>query len=456
MSVDVADAASRTGLPFAALLLSKSAILMVAKISAAGVGFITYWLLAQVLTPDAFGTVLTLLSFAAVAGTVATLGYPSMMARFDKRYETRGDRNARAVFAQTAYRHALVCGVFVMGIIIITAPFLAPGWAPVVTIVAGITPAITLLRVNGALAIANRRPLLGYLPDMVGRPLIFMIGLLLIMVGQHILPATITLDTVAWAALAAAWTVCAIQAVAIKPLRDHIRSGDRASIPPHHARRLRKIWLTAALPLVPSMLMVALFPDLVLLASATALSSSDLAILGICLKIAFLVGFVIQATIQIALPDLARSITDRDTYSLWTQLRSLVVLNATGIIVATLIAAVFSSEILGLFGQHYTAGASLLVMLCALQLVRLPAALAIQVLILRGRSRKMLLTMAATLATLVAAIPMLADVAGLQGIALAICIGFLVMSMLSIRFAMHKSVTNLADRSARVRPEPAP
>lgn len=435
MSVDVAESSDRrAGTFFLTRLLSRSAVLMTAKIVAATLGFLTYWLLAQALAPEAFGAFLTALSLAAVAGSIATFGYPSMTARFDKRYETLKLRTARALLVRTARRHALMASVVVTGLAIITALAISLDEAPVLIIMAGIIPAIALLRINGALAIANGKPFLGYLPDMLGRPFVFIAVLLVIVAGHDFLPSAVPAQTVAWISLIAAWIVCGFQTVAIAPLRKDIRRAASDTLPAHHVRRLRKIWLTSALPLVPSMLIVALFPDLVLIAAATALSAGDLAVLGVCLKIAFLIGFIVQVTVQIALPEMARCVTKRDMGSLWTQVRYLAFFNTCCIVAATAVMTAFSDTILGLFGSHYVAGASLIVWLCVLQLVRLPASIAIQILILAGRARDILVIMAATLAMLIFASVVLGQIAGLTGIVTAIGASFLVMSALSVCF----------------------
>ena len=448
MTADIAQPQSARGTAFAARLLSASAILMAAKLAAAALALGTYWLMAQALPPAAVGMVLTGLSLATIAGTIATLGYPSITTRFHVRYETQRATTARVAFARDTRRHALAASLAATALIVIMVPVLTPSWAPMLTIMAGMIPAIAMLRLNGALAIASSRPLLGYLPDLLGRPLIFAVLLLVTVIGFAGVSAHVPADRVAWLALCAVWTVCVFQAVAIAPLRRDVQTSASGPVALRHARRLRKIWLAAALPLVPSTLIVALMPDLVLLASSTALTAADLAILGVCLKIAFLVGFVIQVTIQIALPDLAQAINNRDLRTLWARSGALILLNSAGVIIATLMAVIFGADILALFGPHYAAGTSLLVWLCALQVLRLPAALAIQILILAGQTRSVFLIMALTLVTLFAAVTSLGLIASLSGTAVAIGVVFAVMSLMSLGL-VRPALMDLAARPAR-------
>ncbi len=427
MSADVAPAVSRPELSFATRLFSASAILMGAKACAAGLALLTYWLLTQTLEPSAFGIFLTALSLVVVAGSVATLGYPSVTARFNERYKARSNPQVRAAFLKTARRDALAVALAATILMIAVAWIFVPAWGPLVTVMAWMVPLIALLRINGALAIAERKPLLGYLPEMLGRPLLFATAL----VAVFMTAISNSLILVATSALFSVLLACLLQAWAVSPLRHATSSqgSERSKLTP--TKRHRAIWLSAALPLVPTVLVVALFPDTVLLTSASALSPADLAILGVNLKIAFLVGFIVQVTIQIAQPELAVAITRCDTKQLRAQTLLIAVLNVGVVAIATTIAAFIGDELLTLFGSHYAAGAELLVWLCALQLLRVPGAIAVQILILKGRSRDVFFVMTTAFGTLVLSVLVFSQVLSLAGTAFAIALTFAVMSLVS-------------------------
>lgn len=419
------------GVSFATGLVSNSAILMVAKLVAAALALATYWLLAQILEPADLGRFLTGLSLASLGGVIASLGYPSTMARFLARYSTEPKAPLRAAFVQSSARQALAASLVLAGLIIVLTPVVAPNWTSPLMIMALIIPAISLMRVNGALAIARHRPLIGYLPDLLGRAVLMAVALVvlaMVSAAGHELPAFV----VPAVALGAAWIVCVYQAVRIASLHRGVKVDPESALAPRAQKRMRPVWLSASLPLLPSALAVALLADIVLLVAATTLPADDLAVLGVTLKIAFLVGFVTQVTVQVALPDLARSVNDHDTAGVWRQAVGIGLLNTGVIVSATLVVALIGGYVLAFFGEHYIAGAALLTWLCALQLLRVPAALAVQIMILSGRTLALTVTMMATLVTLAVGIPLFVHLAGLTGVAWAMGLAFAVMSVSSL------------------------
>jgi hypothetical protein len=84
----------------------------------------------------------------------------------------------------------------------------------------------------------------------------------------------------------------------------------RRSFPPGPSRpslRPARRWRAEAWPLVLLALFTNLFADIAILLATPFLPSAEVAVLGLCLKLALLVGFVVQVTQQMALPDLANA-----------------------------------------------------------------------------------------------------------------------------------------------------
>jgi O-antigen/teichoic acid export membrane protein len=82
----------------------------------------------------------------------------------------------------------------------------------------------------------------------------------------------------------------------------------KAPAPP---KRLLTIWRREATPLILVALFTYFFADVAIL-MATPLLSADTAAIGLCLKLALLVGFAVQVAHQVVVPDLADARARKD------------------------------------------------------------------------------------------------------------------------------------------------
>ena len=85
--------------------------------------------------------------------------------------------------------------------------------------------------------------------------------------------------------------------------------GGRRRAPP---RRLLTIWRREATPLIVVALFTYFFADVAILMVTPLLSSADTAVIGLCLKLALLVGFAVQVAHQVVVPDLADARARKD------------------------------------------------------------------------------------------------------------------------------------------------
>jgi len=78
-------------------------------------------------------------------------------------------------------------------------------------------------------------------------------------------------------------------------------------------KKLRRRWRQEAWPLLLVLIFTTLFADLIILLTSPFLGAEALAPFGVVLKISMLIGFIVQVTHQISLPELADAHQREDT-----------------------------------------------------------------------------------------------------------------------------------------------
>lgn len=421
--------------PGGSSLMTSSAIMMAGRVMGSAAGFGIQILLARLLTPDDLGLFYLVTSGAIVLGTLAALGYPAIANQFVVRYTVRGNDLALTGFIKSARRDALmaaailtVCAVVVVMAVALAGTsrpeFYLPAAAGVLAI-----PAFSILRVNGGIANALEQFSISFLPDNLFRPVLFGLSLLFVVLIWD----TVSLLQVLSLFAALAITVAVVQTIVVgrlePPHRRDVRPG----------RRQIRWWRRSGRRLIAPLLISALFADLVILFAGLILPASGVAVLGLCLKIAFLFGFLIQLVHQIILPRLAGSLTRRD------QSKVALIVGRTNKLtivasVAALIFVAFGGEtLLGFFGPAFRDGASTLVILILAQLVRALGGPAMSLLIASGRhsgaTTVMVLSLSVFAAVCFATVPAL----GVLGAAIAVLLATATSSA-GLAYIVHREL----------------
>ncbi len=408
--------------PLLSRLFTTSSLLSLARVAGALAGFITQIVLARTLHASALGVFYSVTSLAAVVGLIAAHGYPAIAPRFLSRYREQGKENLIAAFVARARKDATVY------VTIATAAVLAFAllWptlsfeARLATIAAALSiPANAALRLNGSLAAAIRRFALAYLPDTCIRPFVLLGGIvLLIGAGVTLTAANVTaLLTVVFIGLAL------VQYVLLRKDIPHgvALAASAQDAPP----RLVKIWRREATPLILVALFTFFFADVDILLVTPLLSSADTAIVGLCLKLALLVGFAVQVAHQVVVPDLADAHARKEHGAIRG-----VILKALGFplavtIAALVIVALWGETILSLFGPEFTGAKIPLLILLGCQLARAVFGPNVPLLTVIGAQRQNAALAVAALAVLGLANVVLAPAYGVLGAALAVAIATL-------------------------------
>jgi O-antigen/teichoic acid export membrane protein len=401
--------------------LTTSSLLSLARVAGALAGFLTQIVLARTLHASALGVFYSVTSLAAVVGLIAAHGYPAIAPRFMSRYREQGKEGLIAAFVARARKDAAVY------VTIATLAVLAFGifWpslsfeARAATIAAALSiPANAALRLNGSLAAAIRRFALAYLPDTCIRPFVLLGGILVLLAGGVTLTAAnvTALLTVVFVGLAL---------VQYLLLRKDIPHGEAVAGAHEAPPRLVKIWRREATPLILVALFTYFFADVDILLVTPLLPSAETAIVGICLKLALLVGFAVQVAHQVVVPDLA----DAHARKQHGAIRD-VVLKALGFplavtIAALVIVALWGETILSLFGPEFTGAKIPLLILLGCQLARAVFGPNVPLLTVIGAQRQNAALAVAALVVLALANLVLAPAYGVLGAALAVAIATL-------------------------------
>lgn len=386
------------------------------RFAGAGCGLLAYVLLAHLLDPGDLGTVFLATSLATIGASLFCFGIPGLLTRIFARYKARNRIASAWLIFKSARRTALlVCfGAIAIALLAISvmaggARFLLP------TLIAGaaLVPAIVLLRLNGALAFAFRRPITGYMPDSFARPALLLLAASALFVAD----AAPNVATVLAVIAAIAWATVVVQAYQLRALRP---PEDADARPPKAGIRLFKAWQRAGIMLLPANIVLSLFADAVILIAALALADSDIAILGIALRLTFLAGFVIQVLMQVVLPDMADATATGNRRSLVDTVRKATALCFVASVAAFVFFWLGGKTILGIFGPEFVAGYDCLIVLALAQIARVPGAVATHYLTLTGRQRDVSLVMGAALVVLAVCSIAAAEPLGLIGVGLAV------------------------------------
>jgi len=400
--------------------VTTSSLLSLARVAGALAGFITQVVLARTLLASSLGVFYSVTSLAAVVGLVAAHGYPAIAPRFMSRYREQGKEGLIAAFVARARKDAAVYVTIATAAVLAVAAF----WpslsfeARLATTAAALSiPANAALRLNGSLAAAIRRFALAYLPDTCVRPFVLLGGvLLMIAAGVTLTAANVTaLLTVVFVGLAL------VQYVLLRKDIPHGIASGEAVAPP----RLVKLWRREATPLILVALLTYFFADVDILIVTPLLPSAETAIVGLCLKLALLVGFAVQVAHQVVVPDLADAHARKEHGAIRHVVLKALAFPLTVTLTALAVVALWGETILSLFGPEFTGAKIPLLILLACQLLRAVFGPNVPLLTVIGAQRQNAALAVSALVVLALSNLVLAPAYGVLGAAIAVAIATL-------------------------------
>ncbi len=399
----------------AGLLLSAVGV----RLAGAGVGLVLQIVLARSLTPTEMGGWFLIMSLASFAGLLISAGYPTLGLGVLARYHARGQLRMADQFMQKA---AYDIGKYALLLALPGIAFLL--MAPVsdvsrLAVIAGlmVAPATAIIRLNGSAANAMRRYMLTIVPDFIGKSV-----LLLGFVALYVMATGgLTLDVVAAAFIVLSYLTAWLTGSVLK---GHGVTGvgrDTASV------RLGRTWASRAAPLIVVAMALTAMADYLTLVATLLLPKADVALVGIAIRLAALIGFFTQASQQFVLRDLAGAVHARDT----GQARTLLMrtnIACVSVIAAALIGfSVFGEWFLALFGPDYVAAQPVLMLLMLAQGIRATGGINVHLLSMLGGGQAMLgRTCLASAVIILALASLLVPMLGITGIGWAAIAGELV------------------------------
>jgi O-antigen/teichoic acid export membrane protein len=427
-------------------LLERPSVLSVIRIAGAGASFLAQLILARVLTAHELGVFYSATSLAMVSAIISAQGYQQIAPRFAVRYQAIGKGRLFGLFVGRSMSDSLCFGLFAAAIIAAGA-FLIPGlntgdrWA--FAICGAMVVPITALTICTGLAAALKHFGLCYTPEGLFRPIAFLALLgVLILLGIKISAVEVTVLFAATAFVTAAFVYIAMQRLLPKWRSESLQ-----------ADRLANRWRREAWPLVLLSLFMNYFGDFAIISATPFLKSSDVAVFGLCLKLALLVGYVVQIAQQMVVPDLAAARRNANASAIESILRRSILVPVIATAVAAAFIAVFGKLVLTLFGPSFAVGQTALLLLVLSQFVRAMAGPSAHLVTLIGAQRMNASLCAGAIVALFLSNLVLVPLFGLLGAALAVLSTYSLW-VFSVAYALHGMGEFRTDFFAVFRPRP--
>jgi O-antigen/teichoic acid export membrane protein len=402
--------------------MANLSVLVGARLGGAALGLLVQLVLTRLFARDNVGLVLLAMSVTAVMSLVMTAGYPALSIAYLARYHSLGRKRLVRAFNSAARKEAAIASIAALAVVALVIAVLPIPKSIVDATFYGCLAAIpyAIVRLNSSGANAIKRYALSYVPDFVFRPLLLLIAMAAFALWSLPFP----IAWVLWAYVAITVAVAVYQSIVLG--RESVTSltrlgaGDRL-IRPYR----RRAWSLALVALV-----TLTFADLVTVLAGWFLPPSEVAVVGIAIRLAALVGFVTQASQQFVMRDLTAAMAQGDSAEtksllLRTNLTSIAIMAA-----AFLAAAVFGELALSAFGAEYRAGHLPLMLFMLGQMLRAASGMNTHLLSLDGHQVRSAGMCVIAVVVLVAASVVLCPAWGALGIACAAFIAELVWAIM--------------------------
>src|SRR3990170_3314523 len=194
---------------------------------------------------------------------------------------------------------------------------------------------------------------------------------------------------------------------------------------PPAPQRLVSVWRREAKPLIVVALFTYFFADVDILMVTPLLASAETASIGLCLKLALLVGFAVQVAHQVVVPDLADARARKDHGPISGVLAKALWFPLAVTIAATAFVTLWGDWLLGIFGPEFVSAQVPLVILMACQLARAIFGPSVSLLTVIGGQRQDASLAVSSMIVLALSNLALAPLYGVLGAAIAVAIATL-------------------------------
>ena len=409
---------------------------MGARLAGAGFGLLSQVLLVRTFTSHDVGIAFLAISTTTLASLLLTCGYQALTLTHLARYLSFGRQQL-----VTALRWAARNDVILAGATLVIAATLAWLFVPMPDDVAdalffGCLAALPLsaIRINTSAATVHRRFSLGYIPELVIRPLV-----LLLVVGAVIvfnIPRELNYVLIALVVLT--FAIAVGQGAALGSDSGFARPWTKPS------RDLRRFYRSRAGALLIVAVVTQCMADIVVLVAGLFFEPSQVAIIGVAVRLAALVGFFGAASQSFVIRDLATAMakgTPEDVRALLLRTNIAALVTMTVAVGGT---AIFGDLLLSIFGEEYVAGHWLLMIFMLGQAFRILGGMNGYLLTLQGHQfRTAAVSLMAVLVFGILAV-VLSQMLGLMGLTLA-ALGAEIFWAIGLAWLAHRLIGQRGD-----------
>jgi O-antigen/teichoic acid export membrane protein len=343
-------------------LFSTSVMLLAARVVGLLAGFGTQVLLARMLEPEGLGIFYFATSIAYLVSMVAAFGYPVIAVRFISRYRTRGNEMLKAAFVNRAQMDTVIVSVVGMAVVIAFAAIIPADTQTRLAVGAAALaiPALALSRIYSTIAGAIREFALSYMLNLLWRPLLFIavVGLAALAFAH---------SSALMAALVFSFVSAVIVVLQFKGLKVHF-PGLTRSLPADRRQVLQ--WRIASAPLLILAAFSTFINDLNMALLGTIVSKPDLAVFGVCLKLALIVEYAVSLIHELAAPDISDALVRKQSSTVDLAVARVNVMAVIATLCSVVGVLLFGRLVLSMFGSDFVRAFPILLMLVASQFVR--------------------------------------------------------------------------------------
>lgn len=425
-------------------LLRGSTFIFSCRVAGAILAFLTQILLARWMGTEQLGYYIYAFSLSILLSTIAGVGYPAASLRVIGHNLAHNGQAYIRGFIQYGWRIIAIVSLIAAGagttITLAMQDQIPAGYVIPIVIATLSVPVFALLRFNLRVAHAMSWFKLAFLPNMVIRPLLFFLAVIIVWQSSAHLSANaaMLLQLIALGLVTLAQFII-LRRMLNRALKDMPASFDKQE------------WFHIAAPLLLITIFTQYFPEISIIIIGTILPPDEIAVFNASYRIALLIAFGLAAVNSRITPQVSRQFAagDRDA------MQKLVAL-ATQIkfwpsLFALLALAIFGQDILRLFGENFVTGYEALLLLGLAQLVLAAVGPVDLLLSITGHQNLCLMAFASSMGATVGLNLVLVPIFGINGAAAAVLIVILLwaiwLHILVVRhLGIHPSV--LAFKSA--------
>jgi O-antigen/teichoic acid export membrane protein len=301
----------------------------------------------------------------------------------------------------------------VMALLAIAGAFLLPGFTAENNIlyfatVIGI-PFFALMRANNGIAMASARYALGYLPNNVLRPILFLLFIWLLLQNDKSLDSGLAMlmQLLAIVTLAMMTSVLMWQSV-------------RQLAAPDSPINESRVWNRAAMSLMGVEIFTNYFQPITVIVSGLFLPKADIGIYNVGYRVALVISFMLIAVDAFTAPIFSRHYRRRDRVQLIRGIQHSTALRFGISFSAVIFLVLYGEWVLNLFGPEFVGGYKIMILLAFAQLSHAAVGPVARLLAISGHHKHSLYASGASLALWLVLTAFLMPAYGILGVAIAV------------------------------------